>query len=659
MLTPQALPDPPREFSLAPFWFWNDDLDEAEIVRQIADFESHGVYGFVIHPRVGLPRDIGWMSDRMMHFMRVAVEEAARRGMTVILYDEGMYPSGSSSGQVVATNPAYQCRCLSRVELDGTAPPPLAPDQTLVGVVERQNGRSIAVIDRPVDAYIRGLHYIGDGPAEDEPPAADILNPDAVATFVHLVYDRCYEVLGDHFGTTIRAIFTDEPGLLGRCRERDVIPGTTGILGHVNRFLGYDFTPHLPALWYDDEPDAQRYREDYERALDHRLEETYYRRLFDWCEAHGIALTGHPARGDEIGLQRYFHIPGQDLVWRWVLPGPTALEGRESTQAKCSASAALHLGRRRNTNECFGAYGHEFTWEEMKWLVDWCFVRGVNQLTPHAFYYSIRGPRKDERPPQVGPHSPWWDDYKIFADYCRRMSWLNTDSTQICHIAILTDAVNLPWSAAKVCFQQQRDFNYLELRHLWEDLTASPDGLFIAGMHYRAVIIDGRLAIPERARPALELLSSAGRLIHWIDATAVCCREVETGRRPVSDVLPPGALRVDTAPAGLPARALIEALDRCVAPDLVAAPGAPDLRVRHVIKDSVHTYILWNEGLSPLNTKITVTTPGTAQWMNPFTGERTPAQTVRDTVAGERTYDLALPAHTTDAVNALRLLSLT
>ena len=25
-------------------------------------------------------------------------------------------------------------------------------------------------------------------------------------------------------------------------------------------FLGYDFTPHLPALWYNDEPEADRYR---------------------------------------------------------------------------------------------------------------------------------------------------------------------------------------------------------------------------------------------------------------------------------------------------------------------------------------------------------------------------------------------------------------
>ena len=54
--------DPHRSFSVMPFWFWNDTLDEAEIIRQIDDFEAHGVYGFVIHPRIGLPEHIGWLS---------------------------------------------------------------------------------------------------------------------------------------------------------------------------------------------------------------------------------------------------------------------------------------------------------------------------------------------------------------------------------------------------------------------------------------------------------------------------------------------------------------------------------------------------------------------------------------------------------------------
>ena len=154
--------DPPREFSIMPFWFWNDELDDAEIVRQIADFEAHGVYGFLIHPRIGLPQDIGWLSPRMIHAMHVAIEEAVRRKMYVVLYDEGMYPSGSSSGQVVARNPAHAARGLAKIDLAEGEQPQLEADWKLVATLDRPGGHRIAVVERPSEGVIRGLHYLGD-----------------------------------------------------------------------------------------------------------------------------------------------------------------------------------------------------------------------------------------------------------------------------------------------------------------------------------------------------------------------------------------------------------------------------------------------------------------------------------------------------------------
>ena len=126
-----------------PFWFWNDQLRTDEITAQIADFEAHGVYGFVIHPRVGLPRDTGWMSDHLLYFYEVAIAEARRRNMYVILYDEGMYPSGSSSGQVVAENPAFHCRCLAKMDLSPGQE--LDKDHHLVALVECSGGEQMAI----------------------------------------------------------------------------------------------------------------------------------------------------------------------------------------------------------------------------------------------------------------------------------------------------------------------------------------------------------------------------------------------------------------------------------------------------------------------------------------------------------------------------------
>ncbi len=608
--------EPAPEFSLAPFWFWNDALSEKEIARQLDDFKAHGVYGFVIHPRAGLPRDIGWMSEPMIKFMRFAIEQAAKRDMWVVLYDEGMYPSGSSSGQVVAENAAFKTRGLFQIDLDEAEPgasksgikigrdgePALDEGQNLIAIVRRKkNGHRIAIVDRAIrEGYsvIRGLHFIENDPPrrdnhrevpENAPPGGDILNPESVACFIRLVYQRYYDEFKEHFGKTVQAIFTDEPSLLARRGERGAMPGTTEILEHVSSHLGYDFRPYLPALWYSDEPDAERYKRDYERALQHRLEETFYGQISKWCREHGVALTGHPAAPDDIGQLRHFQIPGQDIVWRYIEPGkPNAIEGAQSTQAKCASSAMIHLGRRRNSNEYCGAYGHNFTFEEMKWLTNWLIVRGCNLLYPHAFYYSVRGPRIDERPPDVGPNSAWWDEYRPFADSVRRLCWLNTDSKHICELAILGLNDYLPWRAAKVCFQSQRDFNYLEARHLWEDAEVDQNGIRIASMHYRALIIEAEP--PEKAKPALDLLDKAGRLIRWDD-------QMEDSE-------------------------LVRQIDRLVPVDMRVRPAKHDLRVRHVFKNGADYYIVFNEGQDNLEVELETSSKGRRILLNPQTSRQ-------------------------------------
>lgn len=592
---------PPVEFSLAPFWFWNDDLDENELSQQLDAFQSHGVDAFVLHPRLGLPEHLAWMSDALLDKMHFVIEQAKTRGMWVILYDEGMYPSGSSAGQVVAENPDFQCRGMVRinldqvkansieqgVQIDDKGHVALTAEQTLIAEVTYQNMR-YAIVDRPIDSVIRGLHYLDETivnstgeSIENAPLATDLLNPDAVACFIRLVYDRFYEQFGDYFGTVIPAIFTDEPMLLGRPREQDVMPSTRDIMTHINDFLGYDFTPHLPSLW--DEPVPESIFHDFERAIEHRLEQTYYTQLYNWCEAHQIALTGHPSEADATRHLRYFHIPGQDIVWRWVeMDNLNAIEGRQSTQAKAASSMMLHSGRRRNVNEFCGAFGHDFTYEEMCWLANWLLVRGCNMLIPHAFYYSIRGARKHERPPQLGIYSHWWDmRFTEFAMACRRLSWLNTDSDHICHVAILGSHHHLPWRAAKICFQNQIDFNYLDVDDLAECHITSDNKLQIANQSYQVLIVDGEINGLDRQQ--LDKLSAQLNVIDWDDATSLDRLRQLLPTSPWQDV------------------------------------QADGLRVRHLQKQDFDWYMLFNEGTTSIDVQVQFSQE--TQILNPYSGE--------------------------------------
>lgn len=596
--------DPPGEFSVMPFWFWNDTLKDEEIVRQIADFEVHGVYGFVIHPRIGLPDNIKWLSPEMIHAMNVAISEASRRNMYVVLYDEGMYPSGSSSGQVVARNPDHAARGLAKIDLKQGENYQPSEGKKLIAILNRPDGSRIAVVDQKSGGNIRGLHYIGEGTGklkEESPPAGDILNPEAVTSFIELVYDRFAKEFGRYFGTTILGIFTDEPSPLGRSNIRGMVPGNASLLPQIKKILGYDITPFLADLWYNENPDSKKHLIDYNSAINVCLEENYYKRLGKWCKDHGISLMGHPASSMDIGAERYFQIPGQDLVWRYVEPGEKALSGQHSTMAKCASSAMLHLGFRRNSNELYGAYGHNLTFDEMEWLANWCFVRGQNFLIPHAFYYSIRGPRFDERPPDVGPNASWWNKYRPYADACRRLSWINTDSRQVCEVAILGEATWLPDKAARICFQGQRDFNYLEIRHLWDDAKVDSKGVHIKGMNYSVIILDSLSVLPPKALPLLKKLARKGRLIIRKDSGFA--------------TLFKGAVLYNSPTE------LISAIDKKVVPDLILSPASEGIRYRHVIKGSDHYYILFNEGEVEVNTKIKVLAAGTLQWVEPKTAE--------------------------------------
>ena len=611
----QTFFNPPDEFTPIPFWFWNYSLDEKEIVRQIEDFCGKGVMGFVIHPRMGIPKEIPYLSDSYMHYVKFAVEEAAARHMKVVLYDEAMYPSGSAHGLVVENNPEYATRALFLQEYgiedfilneqgQYHISPKLEKNETLVSVQmaeKDENGllipgsvTELSVTNEEVLFYlekgkkqvilvlvagyaqstIRGIHMGEDDGEPLAPAAGDLLNPKAMEKFIQLTYDRYYEVLSDYFGTTIIAMFTDEPCVLGRCGKAGCFPWTEGFLEDWIDCGGK--VTELPFLWQKSERIIQK---KFKKAINKRLCESYYRQISTWCIQHGIALAGHPANSEDIGSLKYFQIPGQDLVWRWVAPeNELGLCGDHSTMAKCSSDAARHTGRRRNSNECFGCCGLKgqgwtFTADDMKWYIDWLIVRGVNLLYPHAFYYSIEGElRYGERPPDVGPHNIWWQDYRLFSDYIKRMCWLMTDSVNTASIAVLCKENHLPWLLAKECFQRQIEFNYLE-----EDLILSGKCSFekgyikIASQKYRVLLIEEYDMLTEQIINILSPFVKEGGKV-------LCLNEGQTPAELISTL------------------EMVKLGELSSYRDILLNGCARDIRVSHVVKEGQDFYLLTNEG---------------------------------------------------------------
>ena len=633
----QTFTNPPRAYGILPFWFWNDDLEDHELIRQIHEFHSKGFGGFLIHPRVGLSRRVGYLTPEFFRLVRLVVEEAAQLGMKVVLYDEGSYPSGSAAGQVVARNPDHASRCIIARQQEIVGPavgywhpnPGRALNDELLAVVA---GREVApgVLDPssltllPVQAPELVRYELGPGNwrliaiwhvhsggtirgvfAEQEdgnalaPAAGDILNPDAVASFIDLTHNQYYAHLQDHFGSTVVAMFTDEPMVLGRGARRgpQAWPFTPGFLADAQIGWPEAVTRWLPALWLDCGARTENFRQHYTQAVHARLERVFYGAQGQWCADHGIALTGHPAESNDFAALRHFQWPGQDMVWRWVTPSsPSALEGPHSCAPKCASSAAILQGSARNGTEVLGAYGWQLTLDESKWLLDWHLVRGNNLFFLHAAFYSVHGRRAYESEPDIGLHNLWWPYFALLGDYLRRLCWLLAESKVVCRVAVLTDPNAAAWAAAKVLFQNQIDFLYVDVTTL---AGAQIDGnsVVIGQQHFDLVICDP--PCPQLPKFMEGLAGCGVKIVHeWQAAT------------------------------------LVEQVRARIGQDL-DWPNASDLRVLHLQQAGQEFYLLVNEGEAPIEGALSLAvTGGLARW-NPLDGTTQPWPA---TIADGRTH---------------------
>lgn len=582
----KELKNPPKEFTPVPFWFFNDMPDEHKIREQLTDYVEKGVNGIVLHPRIGVPKEVPYLSEEYFKAVRFIVKTAAELEMKVVLYDEGMYPSGSAHGQVVAANPDFASkgiRFVTEEELSAWQKKAENGGQTPCVILEElPDGRKLAY--GPAGGTIRGIHFGEDDGEPGAPKAADILNPNAVDLFIHLTHDRYYEELSEYFGSTVIAFFTDEPSAMGRntSRYRAWVPGMEQELTEQGGSL-----IELEGLFTKQSNETT---DIYHKLIKKYLREIFYARLSNWCESKGIALMGHPAESDDIEEELYFQIPGQDLIMRRVAPETGGITEFDSVQAKLPADIARHLGRRRNANECFGVCNRNkipwyFTGEDMKWYINWLGIRGVNLFVPHAFYYSVTGKRKDERPPDVGPNNIWWKHYRRISDYIKRISCLMTDSVNGARVAVLCDNNKVPYKEITYLYENQIEFNYLPAAMLSQ--CQVKDGKLCIREYAYDTVLDVSEGVWSRQLPA-ESSASDSQLTAGFGVCTVYAAEEITERT-------------------------VYTKERC-----------PDLRVTKLVKNGVTMYLLSNEGKEPIDTVLTDIRMKPGQmplWMDMWTGK--------------------------------------
>ncbi len=418
---------PPRPYSSAPFWVWNDLLTEDQIIETLRSFADRDIRQVIVHPRPGLMTP--YLSEDWFRLWKVALNEAVRLDMDLWIYDENSYPSGFAGGFVPDAMPEARGRGL-RIRETKEAPKSRAEMLSVFALsdqgYEDVTAKVRAAEELPAARYLEiSLLRAQPGPWYGGKSYVDLLYPGVTQKFLAITLDAYQQQIGSQFGNHVPGVFTDEPQL----RPAGGLPWTDDLPQQFEKRWGYRLTDHLPALR---EPvgDWKRVRHNYFQLLSELFVERWGKPYYEYCAAHGIEFTGHYWEHEwpntlgvpsNMAMSAWQQRPGIDILTNQYAEDTHAQFGNVRAVKEIS-SVANQLGRSRTLCEAYGAGGWDLRFEDMKRIGDWLYVLGINTLNEHLSYVSLRGARKRDHPQSFSYHEPWWDAYRAPEGYFSRLS---------------------------------------------------------------------------------------------------------------------------------------------------------------------------------------------------------------------------------------------
>ena len=266
-------------------------------------------------------------------------------GMTLWIYDEYQWPSGSAFGQVLDTNESWRATGIEHVQtvLDkATGTYSLREHDLEIKLATVKAGGKTYTLDTDgkslsfdMTAEIKGeclldlyvLRYTDTHVQNREDFSTlyhvDTLRPDSVARFIELTHKHYKDAFGDDF-SMVEAFFTDEPSQGNRDRENYIV-WTEGLEQKFKEQYGYDL--ELPLLFEGSDDKAQRMRIHYYSLVADLFKTSYIDQIEAWCAQNGVSSSGHllfeenmndhveTYGGDFMQIIGGMAIPGVDILW--------------------------------------------------------------------------------------------------------------------------------------------------------------------------------------------------------------------------------------------------------------------------------------------------------------------------------------------------------
>ncbi|MBK8883414.1 MAG: hypothetical protein IPN67_13805 [Bacteroidales bacterium] len=456
--SPEKFANPPIQYWPRPLWFWNNtEVTEngvLQLMQAMRDKCGYGGFGVVPFGNNFKPE---YLSEDYLKIYGAMLAKAKELGLTISLYDEFGFPSGSVGAFAEGDGkPRFQQKYsdmtiqrLDKAEEEITGP--LAykkkiPGGKLMGAVamEAESKERVDITGSIADGMLNWNVPSGRWKIMffncviDGNPLADYLNPEAVSHFTKMVHDVYYEHFKEYFGTVIYGTFFDEPSMY----RADFRMWTDSFNEKFIEKYGFNPVTMYPAMWYDIGPVTESARNYLFGLRGELFARGFPRVVNEWSVSHGITATGHiapeealiPANssGDLMQTFKYLDIPGIDKIG-----GHRPAENFY----KLVSSSAYNWDKKLVMSETFGAMPNyeepgDLTWNDIWSVANDQYTKGINMLIPHAVWYDNT---KVTYKPELSYRNPLYaDSLKAFTTYLSRLNViLQAGGRHVADVAVL------------------------------------------------------------------------------------------------------------------------------------------------------------------------------------------------------------------------------
>jgi hypothetical protein len=583
-------------------------------------------------------------------------------GLIVWQQDDLNYPSGFAAGRVVAAHPELgRTNLVEAAKIDLTGPKngfsldiqSLLKDREFLVAVSAfsENGEPVDLTDRVVQGKLtwdvpagkwrlfvtksvpsEPLWTAGPGPM----PMVDFMNPKAVDAFIQTIYQATYDQLGSEFGRTFKGFFSDEAPVM-------FTQYTPDFLERFEKAKGYSLRPYLPCLLNDLSKIDRKVRVDYRDFIREQNTTVFYGRSRKWCNEHGIQLIGHVIEDHQQDMRRLecLDFPGMDEVSdQWYQPSQDVY-----WRIARMVSSVAHYGGSRNDIaliEHFAATGWQTGLTEMKRMMDWSTVMGLNQIVPCGL--ATQDPPDWEVTPEFWLHgkNPQWPYFPAYQAAANRMTMLMRGGRHVAPAIMLDDTESRwpsqpltskidhsnddLWKSCRAVNLAHVDFDLIPY-YVFSDAARTcfdKATIRIGKEDYKAVILTGVDSIPAAVAERLREFYDAGGIVvalNHVPTNSVNGQEDDRVRAAVD------AIWGKTA-SGRGKSAVVKDDDLTICltslnvPDVVVDPALKSLLYYHRRLHGKDLYFFVNTAQEPIDTTVELhgVGPAASRW-DPSNGE--------------------------------------